>query len=63
VLCVLIGKRNRIRGKTIGTALGFAAAIPVAIIDPPAGVLAAVAAIAFVLALTQAKKYWHMYGP
>jgi hypothetical protein len=29
----------------------------VAIIDPPAGVLAAVAAIAFVLALTQAKKY------
>jgi uncharacterized membrane protein len=34
----------------------------VAIIDPPAGVLAAVAAIAFVLALTQAKKYWLMYG-
>jgi Fusaric acid resistance protein-like len=61
-LYVLIGKRDRIRGKAIGTALGVAAAIPVAIIDPPAGVLAAVAAIAFVLALTQAKKYWFMYG-
>jgi Fusaric acid resistance protein-like len=62
VLYVLIGKRDRIRGKAIGTALGVAAAIPVAIIDPPAGVLAAVGAIAFVLALTQAKEYWLMYG-
>jgi uncharacterized membrane protein YccC len=61
-LYVLIGKRDRIRGKAIGTALGVAAATPVAIIDPPAGVLAAVAAIAFVLALTQAKKYSLMYG-
>jgi hypothetical protein len=61
-LYVLIGKRDRIRGKAIGTALGAAAAIPVALIDPPAGVLAAVAAIAFVLALTQAKTYWLMYG-
>jgi Fusaric acid resistance protein-like len=62
VLYLLIGKRDRIRGKAIGTALGVAAAIPVAIIDPPAGVLAAVGTIAFVLALTQAKKYWLMYG-
>jgi hypothetical protein len=62
VLFILMGKRDRIRGKAIGTALGVCAAIPVAIIDPPAGVLAAVAAIAFVLALTQAKKYWLMYG-
>jgi MFS family permease len=61
-LYVLIGKRDRIRGKAIGTACGVAAAIPVAIIDPPAGVLAALAAIAFVLALTQAKKYSLMYG-
>jgi hypothetical protein len=61
-LYVLIGKRDRIRGKAIGTTLGVAAAIPVAIIDPRAGVLAAVAAIAFVLALTQAKTYWLMYG-
>ena len=61
-LYILIGKRDRIRGKAIGTALGVAAAIPVAIIDPPAGVLGAVAAIAFVLAFTLAKKYWLMYG-
>ena len=41
VLYVLLGKREKIRGKAIGTALGVAAAIPVAILSPPAGVLAA----------------------
>jgi hypothetical protein len=34
----------------------------VAILSPPAGVLAAVGTVAFVLALTQAKRYWLMYG-
>jgi hypothetical protein len=48
--------------KAIGTALGVCAAIPVAILDPPAGVLAAVGTVAFLLALTQAKTYWLMYG-
>jgi Fusaric acid resistance protein-like len=62
VLYILMGKRDRIRGKAIGTALGVAAAIPVAIISPPAGVLAGVGAVAFVVALTQAKTYWLMYG-
>jgi hypothetical protein len=62
VLYIVMGKRDRIRGKAIGTALGITAAIPVAILDPPAGVLAAVGAIVFVLALTQAKTYWLMYG-
>jgi uncharacterized membrane protein YccC len=62
VLCILLGKRDKIRGKAIGTALGVAAAIPVAILSPPAGALAAVATVAFVLALTQAKRYWLMYG-
>jgi Fusaric acid resistance protein-like len=62
VLYILMGKRDRIRGKAIGTAVGVSAAIPVAIIDPPAGVLTVVGTIAFVLALTQAKKYWLMYG-
>jgi hypothetical protein len=62
VLYVLLGKREKIRGKAIGTAFGVAAAIPVAILSPPAGVLAAVATVAFVLALTQAKRYWLMYG-
>ena len=62
VLYILLGKRERIAGKAIGTALGVAAAIPVAILSPPAGVLAAVGAVAFVLALTQARRYWLMYG-
>ena len=47
----------------IGTLLGVAAALPVALLDPPAGVLAVVGGVAFVAALTQAKKtYWLMYG-
>jgi hypothetical protein len=62
VLYILLGKRDRIAGKAIGTALGVAGAIPVAILSPPAGVLAAVGTVAFVLALTQAKRYWLMYG-
>jgi Fusaric acid resistance protein-like len=62
VLYILMGKRDRIRGKTIGTALGVAAAIPVAIVSPPAWVLTAVGTVVFVIALTQAKVYWLMYG-
>jgi uncharacterized membrane protein YccC len=62
VLYILMGKRDRIRGKAIGTALGVVAAIPVAILSPPAGVLAGVGAVAFVISLTQAKTYWLMFG-
>ena len=62
VLYILMGKRDRIRGKAIGTAVGVAAAIPVAILSPPAGVLAGIGAAAFVIAFTQAKTYWLMYG-
>jgi Fusaric acid resistance protein-like len=62
VLYILMGKRDRIREKAIGTALGVAAAIPVALLDPSAGVLAAVGTVAFIAALTQAKTYWLMYG-
>ena len=61
-LYIVIGKRDRIRGKAIGTSLGVAAAIPVAFLDPPAWVLTVVGTIVFVLALTQAEKYWLMYG-
>ena len=61
-LYIIMGKRDRIREKAIGTALGVAAAIPVAIADPPAGVLAVVGAVAFIVALTQSKTYWLMYG-
>ena len=62
VLYVLMGKRDRIRGKAIGTSIGIAAAVPVAIVSPPNWVLTAVATVAFVVALTQAKTYWLMYG-
>ena len=62
VLYILIGKRDRIRGKAIGTSLGVAAAIPVAAIDPPAWVLATLATVAFVLALTQTTTYWLITG-
>jgi len=62
VLYILMGKRDRIRGKAIGTSLGIAATIPVALISPPAWALTTVGTIAFVVALTQAKTYWLMYG-
>jgi Fusaric acid resistance protein-like len=62
VLYIIMGKRDRIRGKTIGTTLGVAAAIPVALIAPSATIMGVVALVAFVLALTQAKRYWLMYG-
>ena len=62
VLYILMGKRDRIRGKAIGTALGIAAAIPVALASPPPAVLTAVGGVVFLVALTQAKTYWLMYG-
>ena len=57
-----MGKRDRIRGKAIGTALGVVAVIPVALVSPPAWVLTAIGVVVFVVALTQAKTYWLMYG-
>jgi hypothetical protein len=62
VLYILLGKRERIREKAVGTALGVAGSIPVAILSPRAGVLTAVGTVAFVVALTQAKRYRLMYG-
>jgi fusaric acid resistance family protein len=62
VLYILMGKRDRIRGKAIGTSVGIAAAIPVAILSPPSWVLTALGTVVFVAALTQAKTYWLMYG-
>jgi hypothetical protein len=61
-LYVLIGKRDRIGGKAIGTAVGAAAAIPIAIIAPPTWATALIVAAAFVLAVMQTKTYWLMYG-
>jgi MFS family permease len=62
VLYILMGKRERIREKTLGTTLGVAAAVPVAILSPPPEVLTAAGVVAFLFALTQARRYWLMYG-
>ncbi len=62
VLFLLMGRRELIRGKAIGTAVGVLAVLPVAIVSPPARAIALIAAVAFVLALTQTKRYWLMYG-
>jgi hypothetical protein len=62
VLYILMGKRDRIRGKAIGTAVGVCAAIPVAILEPPSAMLTAIGIVAFVVALIEAKRYWLMYG-
>jgi hypothetical protein len=62
VLYILMGKRDRIRGKAIGTSIGVAAAIGVALASPAAWVLTALGVAAFLVALTQTKTYWLMYG-
>jgi hypothetical protein len=61
-LYIIMGKRERIREKAIGTALGAVAAIPLAIAGLPAWAISVLAAVAFVLALWQYKRYWLYYG-
>lgn len=62
LLYILIGKRERIREKAIGTALGVIAVVPVAIAALPAWAVYVLAAAAFVLAFWQYKRYWLYYG-
>jgi uncharacterized membrane protein YccC len=62
VLYILMGKRERIREKAIGTALGVIAVVPVAIAAPPAWAIYVIAAVAFVIALMTYKRYWLYYG-
>jgi hypothetical protein len=61
-LYILLGKRERIREKAIGTAVGAAATVPVAILAPSPELIAVIAAVAFLLALTQFKTYWLYYS-
>jgi hypothetical protein len=61
-LYILLGKRDRIPEKALGTAIGVAGAIVVAIIAPPPEVIAVIAIVAFLVALTQLKTYWLYYG-
>lgn len=63
IFYVIIGKRERIREKAIGTAVGAAAAVPVAIAGPPHWVIAVLATAAFVLAIMAFKRsYWIYYS-
>jgi uncharacterized membrane protein YccC len=59
---MLIGKRERIREKAIGTALGVIAVVPVAIAALPVWAIYVIAAAAFMLALMTYKRYWLYYG-
>ena len=62
VLYIIMGKRERIRGKAVGTAAGVIAVIPVAIATLPGWAIYTIAAVAILLALTQSKRYWLMYA-
>jgi hypothetical protein len=60
-LYIIMGKRERVREKSIATAVGVAAAVPVAIVGPPTWAISIIAAAAFVLALTQYKRSYILY--
>ena len=62
VLYILMGKRERIREKALGTALGVVAVVPVAIAALPAWAVYVIAAVAFVLAYMTYKRYWLYYA-
>ena len=62
VMYLLMGRRERIQEKALGTAAGAATAVVVAIIAPPTWVLTALAILAFLLAVMQRATYWLMYG-
>lgn len=62
VMYVLMGRRERIREKALGTASGAAAAVVIAILAPPTWVLTALTLLAFLAALMQRQVYWRMYG-
>jgi len=62
VMYVLMGHRERIQDKALGTAVGAAAAVVVAIIAPPPWAMTALAIVAVLLAVLQRATYWRMYG-
>jgi Fusaric acid resistance protein-like len=62
-LYVLMGRRERIREKAIGTAVGVIAVTPVAIAAPPALATSIIAGVAFLLSFAAYKKqYWLYYA-
>jgi hypothetical protein len=62
-LYVLMGKRERIREKAIGTAVGVIAVLPVAIAAPAALATSVIAGVAFLLSFAAySKQYWLYYA-
>ena len=59
---LVMGHRERIREKALGTALGAVAAVVVAVIGLSPWAQTALAAVAFLLAVMQRATYWRMYG-
>ncbi len=62
VMYLLMGHRERIREKALGTAVGAVAAVVVAVIGLSPWAQTALAVVAFVLAVMQRATYWRMYG-
>jgi uncharacterized membrane protein YccC len=62
-LCIVMGKRERIREKAIGTAVGVIAVVPVAIAAPSAVASSVIAGVAFLLSFAAfSKAYWLYYA-
>ena len=62
-LYIVMGKRERIREKAIGTAVGVIAVTPVAIAAPSAVATSIIAGVAFLLSFAAySKKYWLFYA-
>jgi len=62
VMYLLMGHRERIQEKALGTAVGAAAAVVVAVIGLSPWAQTALAVVAFLLAVMQRATYWRMYG-
>jgi Fusaric acid resistance protein-like len=61
-LYIIMGKRERIREKALATAVGVVAVVPVALLHLPTWAISVLATTAFVVALTQMKRYWVYYA-
>lgn len=63
MLYIVMGKRERVREKAIGTAVGVIAVTPVAILAPPALATSVIAGVAFLLSFAAySKSYWLYYA-
>jgi len=59
---ILVGKRERVWQKALGTAVGVIAVVPVAIAAPPTWAIYLIAAVALLLAVMTYQTYWLYYA-